>query len=496
VVSLRRLTVLGAFCLMLVNTSVETSLGLPKVGQRPVKSVMICYLLNESDYKSRSVGAAIGRMLRYRASNLYQLSNLPPMDVVERVMREEHLGRISLNTRNALRVAMVSGQEWAVVGTVKRSGSRYRIMAYIYDSSSGKQIGRPIAATGVESDLQGLEAGLSSVIFGATGIRFSAGQRADLMKPLTGHPEAVSLLGDYLLAGPHAAPPLLRRLITADPSFPLGAVHRADSLLESGRYWDALTVAREWGSRLPSNRDFASCQFGALLSIGRASEASAVLKRMEAIYPGSFSIALLRYWLLRIQGNDRGAMESGRRLTILNPASSEGYGCYAAAALRAALRISSARAASDIRISRLAAERAVNLDPKYKDAWLTLMAAYREQGDIDRSSLAFKRVIALDARNGEALSSQAVNYLCRNDVKSARKLWSASFSTDRKRGDALVGLALCAKMSGNASMAGGHVRRAAAMDKRCVDVAYLRRQKYWPVRFAQAAAALNSRSRQ
>ena len=492
-ISLRRMAVFGVLCLVLVSIGVVPTHGSRKAGQRPVKSIMVCYFLNDSDYKSRSVGAALGRMLRYRASNLYQLSNLPPLNVVERVMQEQKLrGGLSLNTSNALKVAKASGQELAVVGTVTRSGSGFRVKAYIYDSASGREIGKPNTVTATESNLHRLEARLSSAIFGGIGAQFTVRQRADLAKPLTGHYEAVRLLGDYLLARPKAAPSFLKRLIAADPNFPLGAVHKVDSMLAGGRAWEALVAVREWSARLPSNRDFSSYEFGALLATGRVSEASTLLKRMEAGYPNSFSVGLLRYWLLRLEGDDRGAVETARRLTSLNPASSEACGCYAAAAVRLALRVGGAESANYIRISRVSAERAVNLDPNYKEAWLMLMAAYREQGDINRSSAAFRRLIALDARNADALSSQAINYLCRNDVRSARKLWSASFSADRSRAEALVGLALCAKTLGDATLAGGHLRRAAAADKRCVDATYLRREKYWPIQLARTVAALNS----
>jgi tetratricopeptide (TPR) repeat protein len=493
VVSIRRIAAFGVLCLMLVHTGAAATRGAPKAGQRPVKSIMICYFLNESDYRSRSVGAALGRMLRYRASNLYQLSNIPPLDVVERVMQEEKLpGGLSLNTSNALKVARSSGQELAVVGTVKRTGVNYRAMAYIYSSSTGREIGNHIMATSTEFNLHRLEARLSAAVFGGIGVRFSVRQRADLAKPLTSHYDSVRFLGDYLLARPKDAPAFLKRLTGADPSFPLGAVNRVDSLLDSHRYWDALMVARDWSARLPSNRDFSSYEFGALLATGRVSEAPPVLRKMETIYPGSFSVALLRYWLLRLEGDDRGAAETARRLTVLNPASSEAYRCYAAAALRLALRTGGA---SNARIACLAAEKAVLIDPKYKDAWLTLMAAYRERRDFNRSLLAFRSLIALDARNGDALSSEALNYLCKSDVKSARKLWSEAFHVDPKRAEALVGLALCARMSGDSALAGGHLRRAAAADRRCLDATYLRREKYWPTQLAQAVAALNSGKR-
>lgn len=448
----------------------------------------------------------MGRILRYRASNLPQLSNQPPFDVVDRAVREQKTrGGLALNTRNALAVARTTGQDLAVVGMVKRTGTRYQVRGYIYDASTGIEIGRPIILNAAESDVPRLEARLSAAILGGIGLPLTARQRGELHKPLTTHYQTIKLLGDYLLAGPRVASSSLRDLNTNDPTFPLGAVEKADRLLQTGRYWDALTAARDWNARMPSNRDFASCKFGALLGTGRISEASAVLNGMEASYPSSFSVAMLKYWLMRLGGNEQGALAATGRLRALNPLSSEAYGCCSSTALRLAFRIDSgaiqsqagaARAYTDyIQIARASAERAVNLDSKYEDMWLTLMIAYREQGNIDGSSQAFRQLTALDPKNCDALSNQALNYLCENDPRSAGKLWSSCFSTDRKRADALMGLALCAKMSGKTALAGGHFRRAAAMDKRCADAAYLRREKHWPVQFAKTVAALGSTAR-
>ncbi|MDO8586700.1 MAG: BTAD domain-containing putative transcriptional regulator [Armatimonadota bacterium] len=471
--------------------------------QKPVRSILICYFAGPTDYQSRSVGAAVGRMLRYRASNLYQLSNLPPLNVVERIMRENRLsGRLSLKTPDALKIARASGQEWVLTGSVKRIGDKFLISAEIFGVSTGRMIGGPISVSGSEADLPRLETDLARNIFAGIGVQFSARQRAELSKPLTNNPKAIRLLGDFLLAKRELAPGFLSKLTALDPYFALGAVHRADQLLDAARYQEVIELARLWSRRLPRNRDFPSYEFGALVSLGRYGEASAALKRIDANYPNSFSVTLLRHWLDRVQGNAGAALETARMLTELNPASSEGYGRLAIASLEHGLRIGESLDVSqmnpgkardfekDIETACLAGETAVGIDPRYEDMWLALMAAYREQGRHGKSLQAYRKVMSLNAQNRDAMSSQALNYLCRKDFKSARKLWERCMSSNRRHTDALVGLALCSKMSGDLKGADRFIRRALAVDRNCANAANLRCRRYWPLQLTEAAGRL------
>lgn len=479
--------------------------GAEQPAPKPVRSILICYFSNPNDYQSRSVGAAIGRMLRYRASNLPQLSNLPPLNVIERVMRQEGLThRLALNLPEALKVAKVSGQEWTIIGTVKRTGKNFIIRAEIYGASTGRMIGRPIVVSGDEAGLPKMEPELARNIFSGIGLQLTAQQQSDMGRVLTTKYQAVRLLGDYLLAPDKTSSRQLDKLLIADTKFPVAAVHRVDRAMEEGRYTDAILIAREWKVKCPSNRDFPSYEFGGLLALRKFGEAANVLNRLDAGYPDSFSLTLLRHWLYRFQGNYGGALETARKLTELNSASPEGRARTSIAALERALHIGASlylsqmtsgqarEFAASVDLACEEGERAVALDPRYDQVWLTLMAAYRERGDYVKSYAAYRKLMALDAGNCEARSSQALNYLCQNKTQMARELWEDVLIRNPRMLDAQLGLAICAKYEGASKTAAALSSKVITADKRYGDMMYLRRERSWPIELAETAAGLRS----
>ena len=492
-----------AVCLLVAASRIGVWSAASVANPKPVRSMLICHLSGATDYQSRSAGAALGRMLRYRASNLPQLCNLPPLNVVERVLDQEGLdGRFALKVPDALKVAKASGQEWAVVGTVSRSEGRYIARLEIYGATTGRMIGRPIVASGTEAELPRIEVDLARALFGGIGLSLSEQQQSDLNKPLTAEYKAVRFLGDYLLAPARTSSALLDKALTADTKFPVSAVHRVDRALESGRFPDAIAICREWRKKLPTNRDIPSYEFGALLALKRYNEARKLLEALDSLYPDSFSLALLRHWLYRLEGNYGGALEAAEHLNKLNPQSAEGHARVAVAALEHGLRTGSSlylsqmtpgqarEFAASIESACSAGEKAVRLDPKYEQVWLVLQTAYREKGEYSRSGEAFHRILALNAGCADAKRGQALTYLCQSKTRPARKLLEEVLKAGPEEADVLLGLALCSKMEGDTSAANLQFRRARSINERAADMTYLRYQRNWPIQLAEAASNL------
>jgi len=504
----RRISKAAAACLVLLAASGALRCASTAVS-KPLRSMLICHFSGAGDYQSRRIGAALGRMLCYRASNLSQLSNLPPKLVVDRALRQEGLGRdMVLNAVNARKVAAAAGQEWVVVGSVRRADSNlFIVTTEIYGVVSGRMIGAPVVTSGTQEQLPAMEVELARNLLGGAGIPLTPQQKTDLGKALTVKPLAISLLGDYLLASEQDAPKILAKLTDADPDFPVAGLCRVDAAYRSGRSWETLTLARRFKARFPRNKDFASYEFGALATMKRFGEAAIALDQIEVYYPESFCLVWLRSQLNHLEGKYWSALQFAKRLVELNPASPEGYARIASAALESGMRLGDELAlgavtagqagefAAAIDAACKAGEQAVELDPKYEEVWLTLMAAYRERGDYAKSLATYRRVMAVNPKTREAKPSLALTYLCWNKTDLAKTAAQSALVENPNLPEALVTLALCAKNQNDQKTAASCSKRALALDKRCGDVSYLRYQKLWPIQMAQQAGRLAPKSR-
>lgn len=180
---------------------------------------------------------------------------------------------------------------------------------------------------------------------------------------------------------------------------------------------------------------------GALVEVGRAEEAEAVLRRALAADPDDASLRAALAQVLLVRGNTAEALEHADRTVALAPEVSYGH------ALRSAVL------STDLRRRREAvdaAREAVRLDPEEPFAHRTLARACLRSRWYPEALDAADRAVALDPEDADAHGLRGAALMGRGRPADAEAAYREALRLDPADGDALHDLGLAVGVQGRA----------------------------------------------
>ncbi len=245
-----------------------------------------------------------------------------------------------------------------------------------------------------------------------------------------------------------------------------GRLRLGDALYGAGRVDEA---RREYERVVAADAGLAAGHYG----LGRCLEgqaAVAALRRAVELYPRYGAARFALAGVLRKMGRGPEAealLVDYERDKLAAPpvadpamAAVEALDASAAGMLRAAQGLDRAGRGPEA-LAML--ERAVAVDGKLGQAWVTLIALYARAGRPDRAEEAYRKALELDARNAEAHYNYGVMMAQAERVAEARGAFAKAVEADPRHAEALDGLGAMVEMTGALEQAAQLYRRALAV---------------------------------
>ena len=218
-------------------------------------SVLVCAPMpTAGDADAKAIGIGLHRVLEWKMTNLLPLYAQVPTRFTQRAMRQLHISSpLTLSKEQAMRLADFVGHNFAVYGTIRRSGSVYTVELKVLDVLEQKDVGDPIKLEGTATELLQREGAAALEIAQRMKLKLSSDDEKWLQTPVATDPEALRIVATKMPVGNRQPmnEATLKRLQQVAPNWILANLWRIENLMRQKKHEDAVRQARALSEEYP-----------------------------------------------------------------------------------------------------------------------------------------------------------------------------------------------------------------------------------------------------